>query len=101
MLWIERLLTRILEQTPCSANLMARVNNAVAQFGVALLQSVGKVDARYAGANNDDVIVDVLISVRHRGNISGWTVEKKSYVGVRLLLCHFDWLCATTLVKTR
>lgn len=67
--------TRVLEQTPGTANLMAALDDAVAQVRVALLQAVGKVNAGETRADNDDVVVDVArASVLHDGGY-GWYLD--------------------------
>ena len=53
----------ILEQAPCAADLVATLEDTVAQLRVTFLDAVGKVDARYSSAyENDIVVVNALLA---------------------------------------
>lgn len=45
---------------------MALLNNAIAQFRIALLQPVRKVDARDSSTDNDYIVIQALLLPVHR-----------------------------------
>lgn len=57
--------TWVVEETPSSANFVSTIDNAVSKTGITLLQSVCEINARKAGADDNDVKVDVLTTMCH------------------------------------